>query len=349
MTVLLAALALHYLALKTLAMARYALSRLQLQFNLADLVAVMASLLIVWLAKWHYSKMNQRSWHTDTAANALAGVLMLQWLAFCLHHPVEELFRGHLHIDGNELILAIVALVFLTLAYWRLSNSDDELAVIRQAEAPAVDGIILFLSYWWKPSKEQPVAYLKSENGELTETAEWKAITRRLLPENGSIRESDDWEWLKKESWWMPVVAIDYQLKLGKLRKLIVIGSANSMSPGDGSFNGSAAQFGVFRKLIATLYGDAFKIEILDEAGIDFEDCDQISKAVQRARHRLRTEDITDYVIDVTGGTKITTVIGAALTLQVGQQFQYVSTNSPNSLGVKAFDLRYERHEDFPG
>lgn len=334
--VLPAALALHYLALKTLEMAKYALSRQRLEYNGADSLAVTACLLIIAGARWWYSKMSQRSWHTAKTAKFVVGVLMLQWLALCLHHPVEALFRGEpAHIVHEELLLAVVALSFLTLAYRHFWDSDAELAVIGQTEAPGAEGLILFLSYF-SPGNGQNFSHIVDAMKEPQETPEWKTTADKLrrVKDDGSDPES--WDWFKGQNWQMPVAAIRHHVQKGKLRKVRLICSAGSPQN-----SGSAAQFDIFSQIVANLIGPGVSVEKLDGNGIDFEDCAAISKAIQIARDRFRKEGI-DYLIDVTGGQKTTTAIGAALTLEMGEQFQYVSTHSYE---VKAYDVLYHPRE----
>ena len=225
-------------------------------------------------------------------------------------------------------------------------------------------GLVLFLSYATKaPTKPPqslepplpvkpplPVEEFFTHDVDGKETQLWtdlqkeiKTLTDAL---DGSIKNQGIWASFKRRNWRMPITAIGYQylFELPRLSKIIVIASKDSCQ---GKGSGSARQFGFFKDRVEALCKAAEvelpEVKCLQPEGIDFEDCDAISRAVQEAKEYFREQKIGDYLVDITSGTALCSSTGAALTLDESEAFQYVSTND---YSVRKFDLEYEPRKE---
>lgn len=80
------------------------------------------------------------------------------------------------------------------------------------------------------------------------------------------------------------------------------------------------------------------------ERGVNFEDAPILVEAIDGAYHELsQIYAAKRILIDVTGGHKITTVAGAAVSLAEGRLFQYVSTLDKQ---VAIFNVTYRLDTD---
>ncbi|WP_457626007.1 hypothetical protein [Persephonella sp.] len=138
----------------------------------------------------------------------------------------------------------------------------------------------------------------------------------------GSVKE------LEKTNWLMPVIAVDYHRPT--LENVLVISS-----------KASEGQFDEFKGLIGRLFPeDRINVERYPEI-IDFENIEEVYKAVKNAHQYLiknkKAKRVSEIILDVTGGQKITSIAGAIFTTDsTGKTFQYVSTSSKKVVG---FDI----------
>ncbi len=133
-----------------------------------------------------------------------------------------------------------------------------------------------------------------------------------------------------KGSWQMPIEAINYHLP--KLENVFVILSSTSKE-----------QFEEFESLVNRLFPDQ-KINIIPiglSENIDFENVTQVQDAVRKVYKMIEKEykgNEKDTIIDITGGQKVVSIVGALQTIINDREFQYVSTSD---YSIKSFDIRY--------
>lgn len=145
--------------------------------------------------------------------------------------------------------------------------------------------------------------------------------------------------------WRMPVEAVAYHV--GKLRHVIVIPSGDSPGKEDGTYR-IAHQFeDLIVRLAAGSRLEVVQVGQINPAwaeGVPFEKANDWLSAVRAAFDWLHQRGLRDrdIVVDITGGPKIATVAGAAVTIGEARRFQYVNTLDYT---VLSFDLKYEaRH-----
>jgi hypothetical protein len=102
-------------------------------------------------------------------------------------------------------------------------------------------------------------------------------------------------------------------------------------------------QLDLFRRVVQRAV-DQHQVAVADPPGfpqgVDFEDASAPRSAVEEAYAHLRAHQVSheDIVVDITGGQKICTVVGAAMALVEDRQFQYVSTHDYR---VRTYDITY--------
>lgn len=145
-----------------------------------------------------------------------------------------------------------------------------------------------------------------------------------------------------KGSWRMPLEAVDYHRE--KLEQLIVITSADSHTGARaGQPDGTWRDFALFKDTVARLETDR-RVQVLSlpsfPEGVDFENAALLVTAVDEAYRELEAHGIrgAEALIDITGGQKVVTVVGAAGALADDRQFQYVSTHDYH---VRSYDITY--------
>lgn len=126
-------------------------------------------------------------------------------------------------------------------------------------------------------------------------------------------------------SWIMPFKAIEHHKS--KLRHLYIIPSFESDT-----------QYDLFERLVQTTYNDSIQIYKTDP--IDFENIDQVYETVDRTFQVIKSNGWKerDIVLDITGGQKVTSIVGAAFALGYDRRFQYVSTKDKK---IYSYDLEY--------
>ena len=166
---------------------------------------------------------------------------------------------------------------------------------------------------------------------------------------DGSIRgRISDVEVRKRftASWRKPMEAVAAHLP--RLKRVIVLGSSDSR----GAENGTYHKFPLFREVLKHLLPRPEHVEISDlsspafgerwATGVNFEDLQALVAALQDVLKHLENVKPYEVMIDITGGQKVPTVAGAAVSLGEGRRFQYVSTLDQL---VTVYDLTYESEE----
>ena len=161
-----------------------------------------------------------------------------------------------------------------------------------------------------------------------------------------------------KWTWEMPFRAILHHAETPRVLESVTVICSRKTNDSDGAV-GSIDQlhlfYDIFRKygelsavplrLLAkksdhfTLVEITSKETISSYEGLDFEDFDELSQALWVLLSEFKDRKIreTDVAIDITGGQKPTSIVGAAITFSRKIKAQYVQTNRP--WGVISYDV----------
>ena len=145
----------------------------------------------------------------------------------------------------------------------------------------------------------------------------------------GGLLEDAVHKTMGMSSWRMPVTAL--RRHAGYLDQLVVIPSADA-----GTRKGTWQDLPAFRKLLDLLTeGRTAKPTVVElheltgrwPRGVDFENADELKDAMRAIFTGLRKQRLrdADIIVDITGGSKVASVVGAIFALGKDQIFQYVS------------------------
>jgi len=136
---------------------------------------------------------------------------------------------------------------------------------------------------------------------------------------------------LSFRSWRMPLEAVGFHLPV--LERVVVITSKES-SP----------QFPLFKRLVGELYPELKPSDVKEVRVDDFEDFNSVQEAIERVYDVLKSANYRnrDVILDITGGKKIVSIVGALLSLNPGREFQYISTTDYT---VKSYDVEVTRDD----
>jgi len=176
-----------------------------------------------------------------------------------------------------------------------------------------------------KPSKRKALILFLSKAAKLNEES-WRKLQNSLfLAESREEKmELINSKESPVRSWTMPVKAVEYHLP--KLETVYVVGSKDS-SP----------QIGYFRELLQSLFPEA-TLSIREREVSSFEDFEELQSSLEKIYEELKGEGYKEKetILDITGGQKLVSIVGALLSLYSGREFQYVSTND---YSVKSYDV----------
>jgi len=239
---------------------------------------------------------------------------------------------------------AVFIVLFAILAWilWRRASQAGQWVtpeVIRDDSPQQMRGLILFLS---------PIGKDLELVQELSYPAKDAAVPASTLLDL-ALRERF------QGSWRMALEAIAQHRP--RLSHVIVIGSSTLTNQKGKSFEGTEHLVQEFKCLVKAVAGsEPLTVDSIGDAlkhlaeapqggenwgqGINFEDVDELVRAIEAAFQSLVARKILNYEIcvDVTGGQKPPTIAGAIATLAVGRRCQYVSRHDYH---VKTFDVTY--------
>ncbi len=187
--------------------------------------------------------------------------------------------------------------------------------------------IILFLTGSYFIRKQLPNLEIISEP-----PTKRKNLILFLSPSNTDTSQINSFEDFKnvRTPWQMPAIAIKYHLP--RLENVFVILSSASKK-----------QFKDFESLIKRLFPDK-NLNIIPiglDKNINFENVEELKDIIEQTYDLIKKEyraKNKEIIIDITGGQKLVSIIGAMQTLIQDREFQYVSTSD---YSVKSFDVRY--------
>jgi len=273
------------------------------------------------------------------------GGLGLHWLAFSLHSMWHH-FSGHgwhLTWDWRDPLTAAIGSTLAFLGYrGHVKSGEDRIEAVTSGEARKVRGLILFLS------TPAGINFGSRDNPPQLEGEAWTNYCKNMDalpgPFCGPALFASDF--LNGVNWKMPLTAINHHLLDAALDRglagIAVITSADAPNK-QGDRKGSTNTFPFFRKLVLRLWPENMSpphIVEVAQGGVPFDNAADISLAVANAKRILAQANLvpSDYVIDVTGGTALCSVVGAALSFEGDKIFQYIP---PTQTDVLEYDIRY--------
>ncbi|MCC6585135.1 MAG: hypothetical protein IT168_00320 [Bryobacterales bacterium] len=295
--------------------------------------AVSGRLLDTALAK----RLPNTSYHLKLALLGGVVVLFLCMLHWVAQESWTAITHGG-HLGSASILVASIAGAVGCAALWRRLKRPR--LRYRRGSFEGMDGLILFLS---SPGAPLPHAAAKYSGRRMTDEeflADFQYLMLEKLKHMPAHIEEVREHFGNKNSWAMPVWCIANAVKAGKCPQVVLIGSR----PSDG-FSGTLAMAPVFRSVVTSLLGPAappIHIRPEGQEGVDFEDFDRVADEVRLAREFLENNmgnDPTKRIcVDITGGTKICTIVGLMTTLEPGLNTVYVSTSR---LRVDVYDMQY--------
>ena len=281
----------------------------------------------------------------------LVGIVSLVWVV-----------QAARNFDEKHLLPGCVGFGGLWFCYWLANRGEQGTTSFNQAEVQAAydsglegkrdrmvvptkafkaEGLIVFLSPLTVPDAWR--TQVEAAGG--SKTALVDALIKGLGEEArfgkpGSLRT------LEKLTWFMPMRAIEDQVitpPVSDTVRVVVIASADEKK-GERVIPGTRHEVADFERLVARMCGDLkVQIEVIGTEGVPFEDMEALSKAVNAAKESIRSRaperaDRRPIVIDITGGQKPCSAVGAALSFARHECIQYVSTTDGK---VTMYDLGY--------
>lgn len=128
----------------------------------------------------------------------------------------------------------------------------------------------------------------------------------------------------------MPLVALRHHAD--SLQKVIVIASSESFS-----------EYAIFYKVVEKFLPEiAPKLSLHFKNDLDFENAEEVYNTLSSVYNEIKIDikKEKDIFIDVTGGQKIISIVGAIFALPLDRNIQYVSGTNYQ---VKLYDIRYNR------
>jgi len=241
---------------------------------------------------------------SDAPSLIALGVLVffLSLIAGWFPDGLNELMEGHTKKGLFMLLVSFGLLAFILFLGKKVIGASKYSVV--QEEPRKRRALILFLSPVWRNEEAESLLKELSAPGPVEEKLE--KINQTAF-----------------KSWRMPAEAVKYHLP--KLEAITVITSEKS-SP----------HFPTFTRLLRALFGERLRVEEVKVSS--FEDFKEVEEALERAYSRLKEAGYgeREVILDITGGQKIVSIVGALLSLYGRREFQYVSTND---YSVKSYDV----------
>jgi len=258
-----------------------------------------------------------RKWTTGIV---IIGIwISINWFSSAIY----EILQNRFHLGQLSGLALFVLVPWLYRDVKRAAALLGPAHIVSKQPEPR-QGLVLFLS----PPKDKSV--IDAVQGDIT---------------HKSVRDAFG----TKSPWHMPIEAIAHHVN--RLKTVVVLPSSDP-GPQRPASPGTWREFDYFKKTLVRLAAahQGFQIiplwDISSEwnAGVDFENPTALLKALQQVFLWLHAQGIPDHeiMVDVTGGSKVASVAGAAVTIGAARQFEYVSTQDYQ---VLSFDFKYE--EDY--
>lgn len=259
---------------------------------------------------------------------SLQAAIVILFTGLCINLVSSSLYEHLPYYIGHWLGFAILlALTAFVVRVARTAKESVNPIVAENAAPPRCQVMVLFLA---------PAPRDKSLVPSWIADAQFR----------GGIQNPAARSLIGAQSWRMPVESIAYHLAhhAGHLKRVVVLPSSDA--PGS---PGSIRDLDQFRAMMAAMLegvADRPEIRSLHDLtgewpdGLDFEDAPHLVSALQLAFQHLRDEGVavSEILLDITAGPKVTTVVGAAFALGKDQPVQYVSTRDYR---VLAFHITY--------
>ena len=265
----------------------------------------------------------------------------LHWAGHAIWHYLDHWLDHYLgHYWGNAsaswIIVTASSVLTLVAAYYLRQFERPELKAPR-GETGKLDALIIFLS---TPNPATPLP--QSLPNESLEKAFPRLMQQLTLPlEKDGVKQH-----FAGHNWAMPILAISTAFAKGELKHVVVIGSADSLNPQNPEklIDGSWRHAHFFCDTVSSrmsAHRPAFQVWPLPQPnrlpGVDFNSFPALETAVDDIYVFLKGKAAQRTAIDLTGGTKICTIVGLMHSLEPGRNAMYVT----NNLKVEAYDFRY--------
>ena len=229
--------------------------------------------------------------------------------------------------------------VTISIWYVLIEKSMDEmikLDVKETTDVPGCRALIVFLS---KPGEQD------------------KAMVNDLFQEGNALPDDAIMERAFRErfisGWRMPLEAVAYHLTKGLLDRVLVIPSRDGCrKQPDGTVRpdrGTHLHFPAFKNLLESVTSGRVAVSNIGEAdgrwqtGVDYEGAGELHDCLHDAFSWLKNQGyntVKEVIVDITSGQKIGSSVATVMSLDLGRQVQYVSTNDYT---LKSFDITYEK------
>ncbi len=254
----------------------------------------------------------------------VAAATAVDWFASTSAHMLEYWLRHGFRWNPYDIALlaASLAVLFLLWQIWRHSRRHAGVAVHFAGEARACPNLIFFLSppYAGNPPPPEKDALLQP-----IRQARLNLLDPAWCP-----------PFLYGSPWRMPLEAIAHHARLANTAGspfsrvyLIASPQTREYTP-------------LFQRLVEDGLGAQNVVGAVTQA-VNFEDFHEVSEAVNAIFQEVESRGEDRLLMDITGGSKICSVVAAALTFEQGRRIQYVH----GQLGyrVAEYDLRYQAPE----
>jgi hypothetical protein len=252
--------------------------------------------------------------------------LSANWAASSIQDSIDTWVRNDAVSGG----LVLVRLAYIAI----FAAATTSLYLMRQAFLPRTR----FLKKESPEKREHLILFLSNLDEKRDQFADgipqWVSLSGDLdadLTQLVELKETKNKRW----SWEMPLRAIRHHL--GRLESITVLASKESIQQVHW-FRSLLKHYEPLRRLaVQTLVNEEGRVRLIEcptspveeGKGWDFEEFDNLSRAVLHLRDELKKRRIADkqIMIDFTGGQKVTSVVAAAVTFNRNIKAQYVQTN----------------------
>jgi hypothetical protein len=244
----------------------------------------------------------------------------VDWFASTSEHMLEHALGHGFQWNARDpaMLAASVGLLWLAWQAWRHSRRHAGVIVHSGGEARFCPHLVFFLS---PPYAGDPPDVEK----------------KSLLETMGKLKldfSQPDWcpAALGGSPWRMPLAAIGYHARLASLVGRRLEGVHAIASPETSEYAP------LFKQVVEAALGQEDLVKTLPQA-TNFEDFHAVSEAVNEVFGGLERLGEKELLMDITGGSKICSVVAAALTFEQGRRIEFVH----GRLGYKVaeYDLRY--------
>lgn len=256
----------------------------------------------------------------------IAGI-SVTWFADAVHTSIKELWNND-NINGSWLFITFIFFFVMIVLLAKIKNNLFAPRTKELIKQPVEKRkhLILFLS---------PVSKFFLKKGGIPDwfNPSWKL--KKDLDDLKKIKQNDQ---SKRWSWEMPLRGIEGHLDV--LQSVTIICSKDTVRCASAFLKLCKGYDELRNRIFYLLAEKEKKTQLINSAdfsdfdqlqGYDFENFDEMIKALLQLQKEFKKLNCLekDTVIDITGGQKPNSVVGAVVTFTNKLKFQYVRTNEP--------------------